>query len=308
MNFLKGGIFLNSKKKGMTLVAKQRLAGWTFLTPATILIAIMSFYPMVKAFIVSLQTGAGANMHFADPIFKNYQRILADKVFQQSIVNTFLYLIIQVPIMLVLAILLAQLLNNKDLKFRGLFRTCVFLPCATSLVSYSLIFRSMFATDGLVNSVLINLGILDTGYNFLGNAASAKIVIIIALIWRWTGYNMVFYLAGLQNIEYSVYEAAKIDGANGWKTFWKITVPLLKPTIIMTFIMSINGTLQLFDESVNLTKGGPANSTITMSHYVYNTCFINVPNFGYAAAMSFLIFIMVAILAFINLKVGDTRD
>lgn len=308
MNFLKGGIFLNSKKKGMTLVAKQRLAGWTFLAPATILIAIMSFYPMVKAFIVSLQTGAGANMHFADPLFKNYQRILVDKVFQQSIVNTFLYLIIQVPIMLVLAILLAQLLNNKDLKFRGLFRTCVFLPCATSLVSYSLIFRSMFATDGLVNSVLINLGILDTGYNFLGNAASAKIVIIIALIWRWTGYNMVFYLAGLQNIEYSVYEAAKIDGANGWKTFWKITVPLLKPTIIMTFIMSINGTLQLFDESVNLTKGGPANSTITMSHYVYNTCFINVPNFGYAAAMSFLIFIMVAILAFINLKVGDTRD
>ena len=102
--------------------------------------------------------------------------------------------------------------------------------------------------------------------------------------------------------------AAKIDGANGWKTFWKITVPLLKPTIIMTFIMSINGTLQLFDESVNLTKGGPANSTITMSHYVYNTCFINVPNFGYASAMSFLIFIMVAVLAFINLKVGDTRD
>ena len=119
---------------------------------------------------------------------------------------------------------------------------------------------------------------------------------------------MVFYLAGLQNIEYSVYEAAKIDGANGWKTFWKITVPLLKPTIIMTFIMSINGTLQLFDESMNLTKGGPANSTITMSHYVYNTCFVNVPNFGYAAAMSFIIFIMVAVLAFINLKVGDTRD
>ena len=81
---------------------------------------------------------------------------------------------------------------------------------------------------------------------------------------------MVFYLAGLQNIEYSVYEAAKIDGANGWKTFWSITVPLLKPTIIMTFIMSINGTLQLFDESVNLTNGGPANSTITMSHYIYN--------------------------------------
>lgn len=120
---------------------------------------------------------------------------------------------------------------------------------------------------------------------------------------------MVFYLAGLQNIEYSVYEAAKIDGANGWKTFWHITVPLLKPTIVMTFIMSINGTLQLFDESVNLTKGGPANSTITMSHYVYNNSFgDSTTNFGYAAAMSFLIFILVAILAAINLKVGDTRD
>lgn len=156
--------------------------------------------------------------------------------------------------MLILAILLAQLLNNKHLKLRGLFRTCVFLPCATSLVSYSLIFRSMFATDGLINSILMKLGILHSGYNFLGHSGSAKAVIILALIWRWTGYNMVFYLAGLQNIEYSVYEAAKIDGANGWKTFWRITVPLLKPTIIMTFIMSINGTLQLFDESVNLTR------------------------------------------------------
>lgn len=299
---------MNSRKKGMTLLAKQRTAGWIFLAPASILISVMSFYPMVRAFILSLQTGAGVNMRFAEPLYSNYKRILADKVFLQSIGNTFLYLIIQVPIMLVLAILLAQLLNNRNLKFKGFFRTCVFLPCATSLVSYSLIFRSMFATDGLVNSILIKLGILSTGYNFLGNSVSAKIVIIIALVWRWTGYNMVFYLAGLQNIEYSVYEAAQIDGANGWKTFWKITVPLLKPTIIMTFIMSINGTLQLFDESVNLTKGGPANSTITMSHYIYNTVFVNVPNFGYAAAMSFIIFIMVAVLAFINLKVGDTRD
>lgn len=299
---------MNSNKKGLTLVAKQRIAGWTFLTPATLMIIVMSFYPMVRAFIISLQTGAGANMRFAEPIFSNYKRILADKVFQQSIVNTFLYLIIQVPIMLLLAILLAQLLNNQQLKFKGLFRTCVFLPCATSLVSYAIIFRSLFAQEGLINTVLVNLHILDRGYNFLGNSVSAKIVIIIALIWRWTGYNMVFYLAGLQNIEYSVYEAANIDGANGWKTFWRITVPLLKPTIIMTFITSINGTLQLFDESVNLTKGGPANSTITMSHYVYNTCFINVPNFGYGSAMAFLIFIMVAVLALINLKVGDTRD
>lgn len=121
--------------------------------------------------------------------------------------------------------------------------------------------------------------------------------------------QMVFFLAGLQNIDYSVYEAAKIDGANGWQTFWKITVPLLMPTIVMTAIMSINGTLQLFDESVNLTNGGPANATITMSHYIYNNSMgQGVANFGYASALSFVIFVMVAILSFISMKAGDKRD
>jgi lactose/L-arabinose transport system permease protein len=248
-------------------------------------------------------------MKWQVPFWKNYYHMFRDKLFLRSLGNTYLYLLIEVPIMLVLAILLAQLLNNKDLKFKGFFRTCVFLPCATSLVSYSLIFKSLFATTGLVNSILVGMGIFKENFNFLGTPSTARAIIIIALIWRWTGYNMVFYLAGLQNIEYSVYEAAKIDGANGWKTFWKITVPLLRPTIIMTFIMSINGTLQLFDESVNLTAGGPANSTITMSHYIYNASFgQGVANFGYASAMSFLVFIMVAILAAINMKVGDKRD
>ena len=293
----------------MTLANKQLAAGWIFLTPATILIFIMSFYPIVQAFITSFKSGKGVNIKFADPLTYNYSRMLQDVIFKTSMKNTFLYLIVEVPIMLILAILLAQLLNNKDLKFKGLFRTCIFLPCATSLVSYSLIFKSMFATQGLINTILQNIGLTHENINFLGTASTARAVIIIALIWRWTGYNMVFYLAGLQNIEYSVYEAAKIDGANGWKTFWYITVPLLKPTIVMTAIMSINGTLQLFDESVNLTSGGPANSTITMSHYIYNQAFgQGVGNFGYTSAMSFVVFILVAILAFINLKVGDTRD
>ena len=296
-------------KKAKSVTAKQQRAGWLFLLPATILILIMSFYPIVQAFITSFKTGSSANMKWAEPIFYNYARMFKDKLFMTSVWNTFLYLIVEVPIMLILAILLAQILNNKDIKFRGLFCTMVFLPCATSLVSYSLIFKSLFATQGLINTVLQALHITSQNINFLGTPATAKAVIIIALIWRWTGYNMVFYLAGLQGIEYSVYEAAKIDGANGWKTFWKITVPLLRPVIIMTFIMSINGTLQLFDESVNLTAGGPANSTITMSHYIYNSSFgTGVANFGYASAMSFFVFILVGILAFINLKVGDTRD
>lgn len=300
---------MKNKKKGMSITGKQRAAGWMYLAPATILIFIMSFWPIIQAVITSFKTGSSANMQWANPLTYNYTRMFQDAVFKRSIGNTFLYLIIEVPIMLVLAILLAQLLNNKHLKFKGLFRTCVFLPCATSLVSYALIFKSLFATQGLINTILVKLGILENNFNFLGTGWSAKIIIIVALIWRWTGYNMVFFLAGLQNIEYSVYEAAKIDGASGWRTFWSITVPLLKPTIVMTTIMSINGTLQLFDESANLTKGGPANATITMSHYIYNGSFgEGVANFGYASAMSVIVFIMVAILAFINLKVGDKRD
>ena len=295
----------NSKKK-LSLGQKQSLAGWIFLTPAVILIAVMSFLPMIQALFLSFQTGIGAAMKWTGGT--NYIRMFKDPVFMQALKNNFIYLIIQVPIMLISALVLASLLNNKDLRFKGIFRTAIFLPCATSLVSYAVIFRSLFAVDGLVNIVLIKLGILTTGYNFLGHPNSARIVIILALIWRWTGYNMVFYLSGLQNIEYSVYEAAKIDGASPFQSFFRITIPLLKPTILLTAIMSTNGTLQLFDESVNLTNGGPANSTITMSHYIYNVSFKYVPNFGYAASMSYLILILVAVLAFIQLKVGDKRD
>lgn len=294
------------KKKKMSLSKRHNLTGWAFLTPAAILIVVMSFVPMVRALILSFKTGIGANMKWAG-IF-NYQRMFQDKVFMQALKNNFLYLIIQVPVMLVLALILASMLNNKDLKFKGLFRTCIFLPCATSLVSYAIVFRTLFAMDGFVNMLLVKLHILDKGINWLANPGTARAVIIIALIWRWTGYNMVFYLSGLQNIDYSVYEAARIDGASPFQSFWKITVPLLKPTILLTTIMSTNGTLQLFDESVNLTNGGPSNATITMSHYIYNMSFKYTPNFGYAAAMSYLILILVAILALVQMKVGDKRE
>ena len=292
--------------KKMTLEKKHSLTGWSFLAPATLLIVIFSFWPMIKALFLSFQTGKGANMQMAG--FTNYVRMFQDDVFIQSIKNTFFYLIIQVPVMLLFALILASVLNKKDLKFKGFFRTMIFLPCTTSLVAYSIIFRSLFANDGLVNNLFMKIGILEEPFNFLTNPLAAKIVIIIALLWRWTGYNMVFFLSSLQNIEYSIYEAAKIDGASALQSFFKITLPLLKPTLLLTAIMSTNGTLQLFDESVNLTDGGPANASISMSHYIYNLCFKYVPNLGYAAAMSFLILILVAILAFLQMKVGDKRD
>lgn len=297
---------MSEPRKKMSLNKKHNITGWLFLTPAALLIAVMSFLPMIKALLLSFKTGVGAKLTWAGTY--NYIRMFQDGVFMQALKNNFLYLVIQVPIMLILALILASMLNDKHLRCKGLFRTAIFLPCATSLVSYAIIFRSLFAVDGFVNTVLIHMGILNTGYNFLAHPNSARAIIIIALVWRWTGYNMVFYLSGLQNIEYSVYEAAKIDGASPLMIFRKITVPLLRPTILLTAIMSTNGTLQLFDESVNLTNGGPSNATITMSHYIYNMSFKYVPNFGYAAAMSYLILILVATLAFIQMKVGDKRD
>ncbi len=306
----KGGftVSVNSEKlpgKHLRAGTKKNITGWVFLLPAALLILWMSFYPIFRALLLSFQTGVGANMKWAG--LYNYNRILGDDVFLLTMGNTFVYLIVQVPIMLILALILAVMLNSKNLRFKGLFRTAIFLPCATALVSYSMIFRTMFAVDGFVNTLLVNMGILETGYNWLGNGVSARIVIILALIWRWTGYNMVFFLAGLQNIEYSIYEAARIDGANAFQQFKNITVPLLRPIILLTAIMSTNGTLQLFDESRTLTNGGPANSTMTMSHYLYNVSFQNSPKFGYAAAISFVILLLVAILAFIQMKVGDKR-
>ena len=290
-------------KKKMTMDRRHNLIGWLFLSVGVVLICWTSFYPMIQAFILSMKNGLGVNLKFAG--FSNYARILKDPTFKGTLFNTFFYLIIQVPIMLTLALILASILNNKDLKFKGLWRTCIFLPCATSLVSYSMIFRSLFANDGFVNTVLRGFGVSPVMW--FANAWTARFVIIIALIWRWTGYNMVFYLSGLQNIDYSVYEAARIDGASAKQTLFKITIPLLKPTILLTTITSTNGTLQLFDESLNLTNGGPGKSTMTMSHYIYNTSFVQSPNFGYAAAMSIVILVMVAILAVIQMKVGDER-
>lgn len=292
------------KKKGLNMEQKRNLTGWAFLLPAALLIFVFCFYPMVQALILSFQKGTGSAVQPAG--FANYARILKDATFQQCLFNTIFYFVIQVPIMLILALILAQLLNSPDIKGKGIYRTMIFLPCATSLVSYSMIFKSLFANDGLVNRVLSTVGIPTV--DWFQNAWAARWVIVIALIWRWTGYNMVLYLAGLQNIDYSIYEAARIDGASPLQQFVHLTIPLLKPTILLTAIMSTSGTLQLFDESVNLTAGGPGKATMTLTHYIYNISFVETPKFNYAAALSVFILVVVAVLSAIQMKVGDKRD
>lgn len=286
---------------------KFQFNGWAFVLPSIVLFLWLTFWPMINAFIMSLQKGKGNVTEFAG--LYNYIRLLDDPVFISSTKNTILYFIVQVPIMLILALIVSSILNNPKLKFRGFFRTAIFIPCVTSLVAYSLLFRSMFAEDGFINNVLMGLHIINDPIPWLLDSFWAKIVIILAITWRWTGYNMIFYLSSLQNIDAEIYEAAEIDGADAWHKFWKITVPLLKPVILLTAIMSTTGTLQLFDEVVNITNGGPANSTMTISHYIYNLSFKYSPDFGYAATVSYVVFFMIAVLSLIQMKVsGDKND
>lgn len=283
-----------------TLEKKLNRWGWIFVSLSIVLISVFVFIPMVGALIMSFQTGKGVNAHFGG--FTNYIRLFTDQTVGKALGNTFIYLIIQVPIMIVLALIISVLLNDDKLKGRTFFRIAIFLPCITSLVSYSLIMKNIFSNDGIFNQMLAHIGlspILWTTDPFW-----AKVLIIISITWRWTGYNMVFYLSGMQGIEPSIYEAAEIDGANAVKKFTHMTIPLLKPIILFTTITSTIGTLQLFDEVQNITQGGPANGTVTISQYIYNLCFKYTPNFGYACAVAFIVVILIVILSMIQMKVG----
>jgi lactose/L-arabinose transport system permease protein len=219
-----------------------------------------------------------------------------------------IYLIIQVPIMIILALFISVLLNDKALKFKGFFRTAIFLPCVTSLVAYSVTFKYLFGQDGIVNIMLMKLALISEPVQWLTDPFWAKITIIAAITWRWTGYNMIFYLSALQNVDQSIYEAAKIDGASPIQTFFKITVPMLKPIILFTSITSTIGTLQLFDEVMNITAGGPGNATMTISQYIYNLSFKYTPDFGYAATVSYAIVILIVIFSIIQFKVAGDKN
>ncbi len=277
---------------------KTRLTGWSMVLTASVLVLIFSYIPMIQAFLLSLKSGKGANLEFSG--IANYIRLFQDQTFWVTLGNTLLYAAVQIPVMLFLALLISVLLNNDRLRFRGIYRTCIFLPCVTSMVSYAILFKNIFASDGIVNQILIKSGLIDTAIPFVLDKNWAKAVIIFALIWRYTGYYMIFYLSAMQNIDASVYEAAKMDGCNFRQSFFRITMPMLKPIIFLTSIMALTNTLQLFDEVVNLTKGGPGNATRTISEYIYDLSFSYVPNYGYAAAVSYVVLVLIVILTLVQ--------
>ncbi len=280
-------------------------SGWLFSGPALTLLTLFLLYPILSSLWMSFQIGKGMNLTFGG--FANVTRLTQDAVFQHALLNTFTLLVIQVPLMITLALLLAVTLNDNKLKGRSLFRTAIFLPCITSLVAYSVLFKSMFAVDGVVNGFLQTIHLIRDPIPWLADPFWAKILIILAITWRWTGYNMIFFLASLQNIDPSVYEAARIDGIPRWAQFAKITLPALKPVILFTTVTSTIGTLQLFDEVNNITGGGPSDSTLTLSLYIYNLSFKFMPSFGYAATVSYVIVVLVMILSFLQFLIARDR-
>ncbi|WP_164682224.1 carbohydrate ABC transporter permease [Streptococcus hyointestinalis] len=284
---------------------KKRLVALGFITIPTFLISIFYFYPMVQTFIMSLTSGPGNQLQFVG--FDNYKRLLSDPVFLASLGNTLLFLIVQVPVMVLLAIFFSVVLNQKTLKFKGIFRTLVFLPSVTSLVAYSIVFKYLFSNEGIINKMLMGLHVIGEPILWLSDPFWAKVLIIIAITWRWTGYNMIFFLSALQNIDPEIYEAADVDGASARQKFFHITVPLLKPVILFTSVTSTIGTLQLFAEPMNITGGGPGNATITISQYIYNISFKYTPDFGYAAAISYVIVVLVVLFSGIQSKIGGKK-
>lgn len=274
------------------------------ISVATIFVLVFSYIPMIQAFILSLKTGKGVNLSFSG--LDNYRRMIQDIVFWTTIKNTLIYAVIHIPIMLLLSLLIAVLLNDRALKLRGFYRTCIFLPCVTAPVSYAILFKNIFSVDGILNQFLLRMNIIDNSIAFVLDPFWGKVVIIIALIWRYTGYYMIFYLSALQNINKSVYEAAKMDGCSFSQSFFKITLPLLKPIVFLTTVMSFNSVLQLFDEVVNLTNGGPGDATRTISEYIYDLSFVYVPSYGYAAAISYIVLIIVIVLT--KLQKGIVGD
>lgn len=269
--------------------------------PVLICITAFMLYPFVYSITLSLYSHKGLKATFVG--FGNYVKMFNDPTFVKALCNNFIFLLIQVPIMLVLGLFFAYILQTENLKFKGFFRMAIFLPCVTSLVAYSIVFRTMFQVDGLVNQVLMNLHIISAPIPWLNERGWARALVIFALCWRWTGYNAMYYIAGLQNISRDITEAAKIDGCNSLQAFFKIIVPQLKQVIVFTSVTSTIGTLQLFDEITMLTKGGPANGTLTVSYYIFKQSFELNNNYGYSAAMSWIIVLIIAVLSVIQLRV-----
>ncbi len=285
-----------------------RRSGWSaavpylFVLPFFVLFAGFILYPVVYSAALSFGQFSGGSITFTG--LDNYQRLFSDGLFLKSLLNTGLILVVQVPLMIALAAIIAAVIDSDFLgrRRRAAFRLAFFLPVAVDLVTYSIVFSLIFSEQyGVVNQLLQLVG-LDA-VDWRSDPFWARALIVIALTWRWTGYNAVILLSGLQNIPKDLYDAASVDGAGSVTRFLRITVPLLRPVLLFCTVLGTIGTLQLFTEPFILTSGGPNNATLTSFFYIYDTGFARF-DFGLAAAGTYVLATIVAVISYAQIRLA----
>lgn len=277
---------------------------YVLIFPIVIIFAVFMVYPILRSLYLSFFELVSGSYEFVG--FSNYTTLFKDEVFWKSLGNTVIYLIVQVPVMIAGALLIAVAIEQKFLKGKAFFRTTIFLPSVTALVAYALVFKVLLNGDhGLINYVIELCG--GKGINWFYEEWPARFAVIISITWRWLGYNMIILLAGIQSIPNELMEAADIDGASFWDKLFHITIPMVKPIILFCTITSTIGTLQLFDEPLILTEGGPNNATITMGQYLYNNGFRYL-KFGYASAIGYVMTVIIGLLSLFQLKATKEED
>ncbi|CAA9552733.1 MAG: ABC transporter, permease protein 1 (cluster 1, maltose/g3p/polyamine/iron) [uncultured Thermomicrobiales bacterium] len=282
------------RPKGARLVLRQMRRQWSaylFLAPVLLLFAVFTFFSVGYAFYLSFH-----QWNILEPVkpfvgLDNYRRLVQDDRFHEAVVNTLYYTVASVPLTIGFGLFIALLLNNQ-IRARGLFRAFFYLPVITPLVIASIIWKWVYNGDfGLFNYYLIKLHLIDETLLWLSDQNLAMPAVIITSVWKSVGFAMVVYLAGLQAIPEEYYDAAKIDGATGWRRLRDITVPLLSTTTMFLVVVSVLGSFQVFTQIFVMTGGGPLGSTRTVVWYIYQTAFKNF-DMGYAAALAFALFAM----------------
>ncbi|GAB2668447.1 carbohydrate ABC transporter permease [Kribbella swartbergensis] len=288
---------------------RQALPQYAAISPFFILFAVFGAFPVLFSIWISFHSWDGiGEMTWVG--LEQYSYLLGDPKFWQSIGNTLIIWVLSTVPMLLLALVIANALHNAT-RFRSFYRIAYFIPNVTSVVAVTMVFGSIFSNNfGLLNAFLQSVGL--TKIEWLTQPWGIKIAIATIVTWRWVGYNAIIFLAGLQAISSDVYEAAKVDGASSRQTFWRITVPLLRPVILFTAVTSTIGGLQIFTESQVLVgdTGGPGAAGTTIVSYLYESAFLD-NQFGYGAAIGWALFILIVLFSIINWRLigggGDER-
>jgi len=285
-------------------------AAYLFLAPAISAIFIFFFLPVLAAFIISFTDfdiytlGDWSTLRFVG--LNNYVKLIDDPLFWQALQNTFYYVVAAAPLSIAISLSAALLLNSKLIKYKGIFRLGYFMPVVTTLVAVAIVWRFIYHPKfGILNYILSFVGI--NPIDWLGDPAWAMPSIILMSVWKNFGYNMIIFIAGLQNIPEELYEAADIEGANGWQKIKTITLPMLAPTTLFVTLITTIGFFQIFAEPYVMTQGGPLNKTLTIVQYMYQEGF-RWWNMGYSASIAFVLFIIIFIGTMIQLKIQKSKD